>query len=590
LIAFLLRVGRRVPATDDRGRTLVRGWLEQHPMLTDTSVHSWTSADGLVSCHWGGHGPDDLGGVPYSAEAEAANAFALFCGRPVRWRDGDADGLAGIDASGYLSAPATWSHELDGRYCVIRVDDRDVHVRTDAGLPVYSSRRAGAIWISNMASLVAPAAAVPRPRALAALLACGWGITGEPLCEDVDRLATATLHTFARDTSATAELHRQSYADILATEPDYKEAARMVVSLAQGHAKWPGRPLEFGLTGGRDSRLIAAALRGAGLKPTAYTLAYAGQVGYPETGDVLLARRIAGMLGWSHSVVPISEDAPVYSRLPAVMDILRLTSPQTTSLADFQDVTELVPWGSTPRILVDGVGGEIGRGAWAAYLGGDYPGGDTVDAVTKAVLRKITPASPAPLVSPDGLALVRHWMKKFVQTQVDQGVALRDVPEVLHIERQATWHGPNLANRWHREDAFSMYLSPRLWPHMVGKRRGGARSGEFHREVLNLLGPDLAELPYEAGQTTWLYDNAVGRTLDRERRLAYAIPVEPIGAIRDAARAAVASYDDHPAWSVLDRRRVAELLRYSPDQFRGVERYQLWSLATAFHTPNGEMP
>ncbi|MFI7026805.1 hypothetical protein ACIBMZ_29220 [Micromonospora sp. NPDC049900] len=581
MIAFLISIGHAAAASGDAARSRLGHWLEQHGMLTDRTIHQWVSADGRVSIRWAGHGPADLGGV--SPSAERRGGFALICGRPVRWIGGEADGRAALDAGGYLSDPADWSAQLDGRYCVIRADDRLVHIRTDAGLPVYSSRQNDTVSISNMPALVTAPGAQARPRALAALLACGYGITGEPLRAGVDRLAVGSLHTYERDASVEVTPQQPSWADILTTEPDYKEAARMFVSLAAAYADWLGRPLQFGLTGGRDSRLMAAALRAAGLGPATYTMAYSGQVNYPETGDVRIARQLAATLGWAHQVDLISETAPVYTNLPAVMRILALTSPQTTSLADFQDVTVLEPWPGPPRILLDGVGGEIGRGAWAAYLGGDYPTGDTADAITDATLTKIVPRSPLPLVSADGLALVRDWLREHVGDLLDSGVPLRDIPEVLHLERQIHWHGPNLANRWHREDAFSMYLSPMLWPHMVGNGNGGERAGEFQRELLTLLGPDLAEIPYESGQATWLYDNAIGRTLTTETRLSHAIPVEPIGAILEAARTAAAD-PHHPAWAVLDRKRVTDLLGFSPDRFRGVERYQLWSLATALNT------
>ncbi|MFV2013630.1 hypothetical protein, partial [Micromonospora sp. LOL_027] len=573
------------PSTD-YATALLRDWLRRHPMLADWTVHSWTSEDGRVTCHWGGHTAGELGGVSHTAATPAA--FALFGGRPVLWRDGEADGATAIDARTYLADPARWSHDLDGRHCVVRVDDQQVHVQTDASLPLYLSQRDGATWISNAAALVTPPGARPRPRAMAAFLAGGWGMTGEPLREGVDRLAASTLHTFARDTSCARAPRRLGYAQILKETPDYRQATDMFVSLARAFATWPGRPIAFALTGGKDSRLVAAALRAAGISPTTLTFAFSGQVGYPETGDVRIARRLAEMLRWRHDIVPVTESAPVYRRLPEVMDILGLVSPQTTSLADFMDTTELVP-GDPPRILFDGVGGEIGRGAWAAYLGGDVPHGGTVAEMADAVLEKIIPCSPAPLVNADALALLREWTRRFVETEVDDGVALDDIPEVLHLERMSNWHGPNLANRAHREDAVSMYLSPRLWPHMIGGGGDGGRYTErFRNELLAALGPDLAALPYEAGQQTWLYDSAVARTLTAERRRAHAIPVEPIGTVLEAARTAVHNQPEHPAWNLIDRKRVSELLRNTPDQFRGIERYQLWTLTTMFCTPNGD--
>lgn len=586
MIAFLLTIRVRSGAHDGTERETLKRWLDRYPMLSDKTVHSWASADGSVTCHWGGHSADHLGGVRYSATER--DKFALFGGRPVLWRNGEADGRTSIDPKTYLREPLEWSQDLDGRYVVVRVDDRTAYVQTDAAglLPVYMSRNAEGIQISNMAALVTPVGAQTRPRALAGLLAGGWSITGEPLREGVERVAPGTATSISRDGVVTTAHCGADYAEVLAAVPDYAEAERLMTSLARAFADWPGRETQLALTGGRDSRVIAAVLRKADITPAVVTNAFAGQVGYPETGDVQAARHLSMMLGWEHSATKTRETAAVYSRTHSVLELLHLTSAQTTSLTDIMDV-ELEPVNSLP-ILFDGVAGEIGRGAWTAYLGGESPTGQTVDEMAASLFEKITPGSPSPLLNDDGKALIYDWLRDFSREQTDRGVALADVPEVLHLERQASWHGPNLSNRDHREDTASLYLSPRIWPHMIGRGGGGHVDGTFNRTLLQSLGPDLAKMPYETADASWLQDNSVGATMNEERRRnTHMIPVEPIGAILDVARTAAHSHSDHPAWDVLDRKRVVELLGRDPEQIRGVERYQLWSLATALAMPEG---
>ncbi|WP_405476353.1 hypothetical protein [Streptomyces canus] len=587
MIAFLLTIRVRSGAHDGTEREALKRWLDRYPMLSDKTVHSWaSSADGSVTCHWGGHSADHLGGVRYSATER--EKFALFGGRPVLWRNGEADGRTSIDPKTYLREPTEWSQDLDGRHVVVRVDNRTVHVQTDAAglLPVYISRNAEGIQISNMAALVTPVGAQTRPRALAGLLAGGWSITGEPLREGVERVVPGTATSISRDGVVTTAHLRTDYAELLAAVPDYAEAERLMTSLARAFADWPGRETQLALTGGRDSRVIAAVLRKADITPAVVTNAFAGQVGYPETGDVQAARHLSMMLGWEHSATKTRETAAVYSRTHSVLELLQLTSAQTTSLTDIMDV-DLEPVNSLP-ILFDGVAGEIGRGAWTAYLGGECPTGQTVDEMAASLFEKITPGSPPALLNGDGKALIYDWLREFSREQTDRGVALADIPEVLHLERQASWHGPNLSNRDHREDTASLYLSPRIWPHMIGRGGGGHVDGKFNRTLLQSLGPDLAKIPYETADASWLQDNSVGATMNEERRRnTHMIPVEPIGAILDVARTAAHSHSDHPAWDVLDRKRVVELLERDPEQIRGVERYQLWSLATALAMPEG---
>ncbi|MEV5886668.1 hypothetical protein AB0L74_28935 [Streptomyces sp. NPDC052020] len=584
MIAFLLTIRARSDVHDGTERETLKRWLDRYPMLSDKTVHTWVSTDGSVTCHWGGHSAEHLGGVRYTTTER--DKFALFGGRPVLWKGGEADGRTSVDPRTYLRDTAEWSQDLDGRYVVVRIDNDTVYVQTDAAglFPVYFSRNSEGIQISNMAALVTPVGAQPRPRALAGLLAGGWSITGEPLREGVERLVPGTATSISRDRVVTTAQCGTNYADVLKSTPDYTEAKRLLISLARAFADWPGRATQLALTGGRDSRVIAAILRKADIKPAVVTNAYAGQVGYPETGDVRAARRLSVMLGWEHSATRTRETAAIYSRTHSVLELLQLTSAQTTSLTDIMDV-ELEPVNSLP-ILFDGVAGEIGRGAWTAYLGGEHPTGQTVDEMAGSLFEKITPRSPSPLLNSDGKFLIYDWMRNFCREQIERGVALADIPEVLHLERQASWHGPNLSNRDHREDTASLYLSPRIWPHMIGRGGGGHVDGKFHRILLQSFGPDLANMPYETADASWLQDNSVGATMNEERRRnAHRIPIEPIGAILDLARSAAHSDNNHPAWDVLDRGRVVELLRRNPEQVRGVERYQLWSLATALSMP-----
>ncbi|MCG5214625.1 asparagine synthetase B family protein [Streptosporangium soli] len=565
MIAFLVRIGEPVAADKQD----LDAWVRRYPLLADRPVRRWASEDGRASCHWVSHDEDQLGGVTYTAAAQGA--FALFGGRPVRWRNGEADGRDSIDARGYLADPAEWAAELDGRYCVVRADVRAVQVLSDAvGLqPLYRSERDGSVLISNMASLVTPPNAGQGVRPLACLLATGWGMTGEPLAEGVDRIPPGALVTFARDGSHTVKTYGPAYREIFAAKPDYDEAARLMVSLARAFADWPGRPRLLALSGGRDSRVIAAALRRAEVTPSAITVAFSGQMGYPATGDVLLGNRIAGQLGLEHTIRTVGVNAALYSRLPSVLDVLRLTSPGTTALNDIMDIKLEKVHGPLP-LMFDGVAGEIARGGFESYLEGDPLRGTTVDEMTDAILGMVVMGNPAPLVNAEAMALLRAWVHEFVSTQVDEGVKLEDVPDALHLHRQATWHGPNVTNREHREDAVSMMLSPKLWPHMLGTPARDRTSGVFHRELLDLLGPELAVFPYQTAAASWIPEQGFQDLSD---------PIEPI---LDATRGAVASHSGHAAWAVLDRERVGRLLGTPAQEIRGPARFQLWNLATLF--------
>ncbi|WP_049569170.1 hypothetical protein [Nonomuraea sp. SBT364] len=551
------------------GKEALDAWLRRYPLLPDQTVKQWISDDQRVWCHWVSHGEDQLGGIRYTATAPGT--FALFAGRPVRWQDGEANGRDSIDPRGYLEDPGGWAPELDGRYCVVRADDRHVHVVTDPVglLPVYTSRHDGAVLVSNMAALVTPGKAAQRIRALAGLLAAGWGMTGEPMPEGVDRITPGALVTLTRDGSSTERRLGPACRELFSAPPDYAEAERLMLSLARGFADWPGRPQLLALTGGRDSRVIGAALRHAGVTTSAVTVAFAGQVGYPATGDVLLASALATTFGIEHTIRTVGPQSALYSRLPSVLDVLRLTSPGTTALNDIMDLQLRTAEGPLP-VMHDGVAGEIARGGFDTYLEGDTPRGGTPAEMADALLHRAVMKSPTPLVNADGMGLLRSWMREFVTSHVDEGVKLDDIPDTFFLYHQAAWHGPNVTNREHREDAVSMMLSPRLWPHMLGTTARERASGVFHREMLSRFAPEVANLPYEKAAASWTPGQGIKE------------PSDPIEAVLKATRIAVADHPDHPAWAVLDRRRVTALLDSPSQVIRGPGRYQLWSLATVF--------
>ena len=142
----------------------------------------------------------------------------------------------------------------------------------------------------------------------------------------------------------------------------------------------PG-PVELSLTGGKDSRLIAAALARAGVAVHARTY------GFPDHPDVVIAAQVARELGLEHEIAeprttgggPGGADGAAAGRStgPATVqevDVLgRLRA--TVLVADgmlsaFENVGRPDPDAATAAIAIGGHGGELLRGGYAKIIPG----------------------------------------------------------------------------------------------------------------------------------------------------------------------------------------------------------------------------
>ncbi|MCW2967933.1 MAG: hypothetical protein JWM71_1705, partial [Solirubrobacteraceae bacterium] len=63
-----------------------------------------------------------------------------------------------------------------------------------------------------------------------------------------------------------------------------------------------------------------------------------------------------------------------------------------------------------------------------------------------------------------------------------------------------------------------------------------------------------------------------------------AAPADPLDRVLAELRETVASQPDHPAWEVLDRARVDELLGRPAARLDAMSRAYVWRIATVFGT------
>jgi hypothetical protein len=589
LFAIGTAAGRRLSV--DGARRAIEEVGQVLPGLDGRRAEGWTAPDGDVVAISLSHEPERVGGVRYACFGEGE--MALFAGRPIVWTGaGEADGRRPLDPRFYLAPADRWREDLDGRYVAARWQ-REIgraELFTDAlgAYPVYSATAAGVTWVGNSPALLArlTGAQTLSPEVLCAFFACGWSLGGDATSAGVRRVPRGMRVTLGQGVAEERAdlLPVEELASLFASDFDAAAAARAIAGASAALADWPGRPREVAITGGRDSRLALAGAVEAGFPFTAVTKAFAGQEGYPDTPDVVVARAICQALGLDHRVIPQGDESSPLSDSRRAAAILAVTGPGSVSLGDSLEL----PLAGAPEpfaVLLGGQGAELAKGAYATADGPSAP-----ERIAGLLLDKASPAWPPRIVGREGERLVRAWLRDWASEQIERGVPPSEVPTLFHLlVRLGAWGGPGLTSRDVGLETTSPAWTLRLLPHQLSLPLVERKAGRFHARVLEELSPRLAALPYEQATTRGMRQKLVREARRRvERRLpagrGHRGPGGPdhFATAFAQIREAVLTQPDHDAWQSLRRRRVQRLLRRDPGALDPRSRQQVLRLGTIF--------
>jgi hypothetical protein len=351
--------------------------------------------------------------------------------------------------------------------------------------PVYLGEVAGAVVVSDRAcwaAVVTGRLHDPDPVMIGAFLSLGYPV------------GRATAFRGVRAMDGDQEL-RVADGRIVTTRarPQAAPGGAARVAAALADAVRPlgqsAAPVELSLTGGKDSRLIAAALTAAGVPFRARTH------GFADHPDVVIAGMIASRLGIEHTVTEPKppgnpDEADVLSRLRSAVLV------SDGMLSAFENVgsgARMDPRRPDEPVQAGGHGGELLRGGYA-----------------QAAWR-----TPAPL----GAARAAELFRRMTTRRLN---LLRPAPAGAYLaslapSAAAVARGPlaalddfylvNRAGRWSAaaRQAYllrSALVQPLFADHMVRAARAvplrHRMSDRLHRDVLALLCPELAGLPLAA--------------------------------------------------------------------------------------------
>jgi Asparagine synthase len=175
-------------------------------------------------------------------------------------------------------------------------------------------------------------------------------------------------------------------------------------------------PVELSLTGGKDSRLIAAALATAGVPARARTY------GFPDNPDVVLAAQVARELGLPHEVAEPRTagdgDAPAVQEVDVLARLRATVLVADGMLSAFENVGRPDPDPAATAIAIGGHGGELLRGGYAKLI----PGSAARRAAGSAELLRRLTMRRIPLLRP-------RWRTAYVASLAPWGAAVAARPQ-----------------------------------------------------------------------------------------------------------------------------------------------------------------
>ncbi|MWA06128.1 hypothetical protein F8568_038420 [Actinomadura sp. LD22] len=482
---------------------------------------------------------------------------------------------------------------LGGVFAVFRAGEDGVEAATSMArvCPVYHAESRGVRIVGSRALLVhlvarAVETGVEDPEAdlsveaLHPLIRHGFFVNDDTPFRGVRALPAGAV--LRAPLGAAATVRRQPVPEARTTPARAKEQRGLIEPLAGAlvDAATPlGRhsePVTLALSGGRDSRLMAAVLKAAGVPFTGATH------GFADDPDVVLARRVAGILGIEHTVdLTVTEgrkeSVTVQHPLARTHEIVRMCEGMNSA---YESVNRYRPYDPVPR--TSGSGGETLRGGFL------YDQDDVSPDGLRKRLRLIFFAAER-LMTEDANARAAEEHRRWA------GRDGFDVLDKLYLYyRTGRWivglHTATLMNAPY----YHPFFDNRVVRAALGLAPAWRRSEYPFYLLIRELAPGLADVPPEGGR--WRFDREHRPVLAGRRAWRAREALVPRGrtagfnwrtsfddGFRDLLRERIM---DGPAelFAVVDRDAVDGALRDSPKRWAK----QLWHIHTVSVLLSGE--
>jgi hypothetical protein len=416
---------------------------------------AWRAPDGRAALlRWGG-----TADVRGAAEAAAGAAAASRAG--TIW--------AGTPGPGGERGP------VHARTSVTRVDP--VYLAEVPGAAVVADRAAWAAWTASRLGDY-------DPLHVCALLSPGFPLGAVTPFTGVAAVGPATTLRLLGGAVT------RSAAPALAAGPGGARDVAEGLVAAVAPLRDAGGPVELSLTGGKDSRLVAAALVKAGVPVVARTH------GFADHPDVVVAAEVARRLGIEHVV---RTPAAPGQRVDVLGRIRATVLVADGMLSAFENVGRPDP-AASPALTAGGHGGELLRGGYAETAGRRAAAGGLRGALTP-VRRAARSAELLRRLTTKHLGLVRRGPAAAYLTSLAPWAAplvshpLRALDDFYLVNRAGRWSAAARQAYLLRERLVQPLFDDRVVLAARGVPLAERVSGALSAAVLAELAPALADVP-----------------------------------------------------------------------------------------------
>ena len=458
-----------------------------YPQLDLDTLNIWNDGNAFV----GAIHTNPVVASPREYVAKSGQCLTLFAGTPIS-SDGELVPHRAADLGGH------WSQlpkKLDGQFAAVKVDlqNLQLEVLTDPlGMEqVYVHHRGPTVVVSNSVRLIEQTCGLTAIDEIGAslFLSLGWVGGDRTLRESVQVLQGGTVHQWTFNGVRTSVVYwpRTALLRLRAHGDDewVDDVACRVVSMLRVLSARFG-PIECDLTGGRDSRVMVAALLAAGVPATYFT------GGAPGSADVRIGTDIAHAFRLSHYV-----DHNKAAVLPCWDDAVRLLIEQNDGLVNLWQVADCLfqdhPLARLP-VHLWGTGGEIARGFYYQHVPGlsTCQARDMMQAFPAALL-----GTDTALLTPQARQLALASVRDTCQGLLHEGFEPGDVPDAFYAyDRVRRWAGTNTRKMAQVCDLFTPFCTAPFLEAALAYPLADRIAGRLHVELIRATQPALLDFPF----------------------------------------------------------------------------------------------
>lgn len=483
LVGFGLSESMKVAATQ-----ALRSVTQVYSQLDLDTLNIWDERNAFV----GTLHTNAVVASPREYVAASDGCLIFFSGTPISWDGKIVPHCAADLARNWSQLP----EKLDGQFAAVKVDlqNLQIEVLTDPlGMEqVYVHHCGSTVVISNSVRLIEQTCGLTAIDEIGAslFLSLGWVGGDRTLRESVHVLPGGYLHQWESNGSYAPHAYwprtRLAQLSQRGKGLGVSELAHSFSSLFRDLSNRFG-PLQCGLTGGRDSRVVAAGVIASGVPVSFVTM------GKTESADVQIAKKIAEAfhlthrVGYPQGVVTDRWDEGVRRLIRQTDGMVNLWQ-VANSISQSQQIENL-------PLSLWGVAGEIASAPYYRLL--NLPPTLSNSRMLRTFLSGLV-VRDTELLTEETRQLALQSLRETCQGFLHDGFEPQTVPEAFYVyDRVARWVGANIRKASpvcdiftpfctipYIETAYSMPLSDRI-------------AGRLHHELIHTTTPLLLNFPYD---------------------------------------------------------------------------------------------